>query len=163
MGEASASGLGTVGWREWVSLPDLGIPWIKCKVDTGARTSAIHATELEVSMPDGIETVSFEIHPWQDSDADPVRVTAPVLEHREIRSSNGELSLRPVVRTTIGVGPRSVQADLTLARRYDMGFRMLLGRKALSGTFLIDPAHSYLQGRPPLDVRDRNRGRGGRS
>jgi hypothetical protein len=133
-----------IGWREWVTLPDLGIT-VKAKVDTGARTSAIHATDIVV---EGGE-VEFTVHPHQRDDDDPVRVRLPVLEVREIRPSSGEAVERHVVKTWAKLGRRRWQIELTLASRHDMGFRMLLGRTAVRGRFLVDPAASYLAGGAP--------------
>lgn len=147
----------TVGWREWVSLPDLGVAWTKAKVDTGARSSSLHAVDLEIVEDNGVSIARFGIHPWQGSDLDPVVVEAPVLETRLVRSSNGEEQERPVIRTTVGLGEHRRSIDLTLTRRDAMGFRMLLGREALRQGILVDPRHSYRVGRPPRVVRRRNR------
>jgi hypothetical protein len=138
-----AGGL-VVGWREWVTLPELGIT-VKAKVDTGARTSAIHAVDV---ARDG-ELVTFTVHPHQRDDDDPVRVTLPLVDVREVRSSSGEAVERHVVKTWAKLGRRRWQIELTLASRDEMGFRMLLGRTAVRGRFLVDPAASYLGGVPP--------------
>lgn len=132
-----------VGWREWVTLPDLGVT-VKAKVDTGARTSAIHATDIDV---DG-EVVHFTVFPHQRDDADPRRVSAPLVDLREVRSSSGEADHRPVVRTAVTLHRRRWTIELTLANRDDMGFRMLLGRTGIRGRFMVDPGVSYLAGRP---------------
>lgn len=136
------SGL-VVGWREWVHLPDLGDAVVKAKVDTGARTSAIHATDIVRDGP----RVSFTLHPHQRDDEDAVRVSAPLVDVRDVRSSSGETDERYVVRTTIHLHRRRWAIELTLANRDDMGFRMLLGRTAVRGRFLVDPAVSYLSPR----------------
>lgn len=151
--------MSTVGWREWIALPEWGVPALKAKIDTGARTSAIHAFDLEEFERDGAEWVRFTIHPWQVTDDDPTTVEAPRLDHRTITSSSGTRSERPVVSTDILLGERVVQAELTLTRRDEMGFRMLIGRQALRQGFLVDPARSYLGGRPPKSVRRQNRGK----
>jgi hypothetical protein len=144
-----------VGWREWVRLPDLGVPWVKAKIDTGARTSSLHAFDLEES--DG--RVRFSIHPWQGSDEDPTEVELGVLDLREVRSSSGHVEERYVVVMDLHLAGRVVAAEVTLSRRDEMGFRMLVGREALAQGFLVDSSASYLGGRPPVRVRRRNRGR----
>lgn len=132
-----------VGWREWVQLPGLTPHPVKAKVDTGARTSSLHAFDLRVE--DG--TAHFAVHPHQRSDEDETRVSLPVVEHREVRPSTGEAEDRPVVVVPVHVGPHRLEVELTLSDRDAMGFRMLLGRTALQDVFLVDPAISYAQGR----------------
>ena len=134
------SGL-VIGWREWVRLPDLDIV-VMAKVDTGARTSAIHATDIERRD----DVMHFTVHPHQRDDDDEVRVTAPLVDVREVRSSSGATSERFVVRTPVTLHRRRWLIELTLASRDDMGFRMLLGRTAVRGRFLVDPGVSYLAG-----------------
>lgn len=148
-----------VGWREWASLPGLGVDWIKVKVDTGARTSAIHAFDVVESEHDGQRWVRFSIHPWQGSDDDAVEVSLPVSDVRVVRSSSGHSEERLVVTTAVTLAGRSVDAELTLTRRDEMGFRMLVGRELLRQGFLVDPEASYNGGRPPRGTRRRNRGR----
>ncbi len=142
-----------VGWREWVSLPAWDVAWVKAKVDTGARTSSLHAWDLATFDRGGAPWVRFAIHPWQDSDRDEVQVEAPLVDHREVRSSSGAAEPRPVVRTELSLAGRLVAAEVTLARRDEMGFRMLVGREALRGRFLVDPERSYLGGKPPRALR----------
>ncbi len=152
-----------VGWREWVTLPDLGVPWIKAKLDTGARTSAIHAHHLRiVEEEDGADWAEFEVHPWQRSSIDAVACRAPLVDRRTVRSSTGHEDQRPVVLLTLELAGRARPVEVTLTRRDEMGFRMLVGRQALRPIYLVDPGRSYLGGRPPKDVRRRNRGRGPR-
>lgn len=134
-----------VGWREWVRLPALTPHAVKAKVDTGARTSSLHAFDLHVE--DG--TAHFAVHPHQRSDADESRVSLPILEHREVRPSTGEAEDRPVVVVQALVGAHELEVELTLSDRDAMGFRMLLGRTALQDVFLVDPAISYAQGGHP--------------
>lgn len=148
-----------LGWREWISLDDWDVAHLKAKVDTGARTSSLHAFDLEWFDRDGRPWVRFEIHPWQRSTADAVVADAPVVSTRDIRSSSGVVDHRPVVRTTVTLAGIAVDAEITLTRRDEMGFRMLIGREATRGRFLVDPGSSYLGGRPPKDVRLRNRRR----
>lgn len=147
------------GWREWVSLPGVGVPWVKAKLDTGARSSAIHAFDLVEEEQDGQRWVRFSVHPWQDSDEDAVETRLPVLDVREVRSSSGHAEHRLVVPMDITLIGRTLTAEMTLSNRDEMGFRLLIGREALARGYAVDPARSYLGGRPPLATRRRNRGR----
>ena len=153
------SNLPVLGWREWVSLPEWEVEYLKAKVDTGARTSSLHAFDLEWYEREDAPWVRFEIHPWQRSTADSVVAEAAVVSTRDIRSSSGTVDHRPVVRTSVGLAGATVAAEITLTRRDDMGFRMLVGREAVRRQFVVDPGRSYLGGRPPKDVRLRNRRR----
>lgn len=148
--------LPALGWREWVGFPDHGVEWVKAKVDTGARTSSLHAFDLRRFDRDGAPWVGFEIHPWQRSTADSVRVEVPVFDERLVRPSTGEPQLRQVVKMPVRIGDRVRTVELTLTRRDTMGFRMLLGRQALRGRYLVDAGRSYLGGRPPKATRDAN-------
>ena len=148
-----------VGWREWVSLPDLAVPSIKAKLDTGARTSAIHAFDDEEFTRDGDLWVRYTLQPWQGSLEDPVHTESRVIDRREVRSSSGHSEERLVVPLQVTLAQRTITVQMTLSRRDEMGFRMLLGREALRQGFAVDPARSYLAGRPKLAVRRRNRGR----
>lgn len=137
----------TLGWREWVALPGLGIPAIKAKVDTGARTSALHAFRMESFADHGEEHVRFWIHPLRRLDLQ-VQCEAPVVDRRIVRDSGGHSEERPVIRTTVQGGGRRWEIEVTLTSRDDMLFRMLLGRAALvAGGFVVEPASSYLLGR----------------
>lgn len=148
-----------IGWREWVSFPEWGVPAVKVKIDTGARTSALHAADLEIFERDGQQFAKFSVHPWQRSERDSVEVEAVLLDQREVTSSSGEASVRPVVTAVIDLDGTPETIELTLTRRDDMGFRMLLGRKAMEGRHIVNPAASYLHGRPDLRTRRRNRGK----
>lgn len=152
-----ASADAVAGWREWVGLPDLGVDWVKAKVDTGARSSALHAYDISVVEHDGLEHVRFEIHPWQRSELDARRVELPIVDRRSVRSSTGHEEERLVVRTTIRIVGLDLDAELTLTNRDEMGFRMLVGREALRGRALVDPGRSYLGARPNRALRRRNR------
>ncbi len=147
-----------LGWREWVALDEWSVPYVKAKLDTGARTSSLHAFDLESFEDDGVEWVRFEIHPWQRSTNDPVIATAPVLAWRSVKSSSGRSDDRPVVMTTVSLAGAAIDAEVTLTRRDEMGFRMLIGREALRSRFVVDPGVSYRGGRPPREIRQRNRG-----
>ncbi len=158
MGRPSHSNTLT-GWREWVALPDLGIDWIKAKIDTGARTSSLHAYDLREFEREGEEWVRFTVRPWQESQADAVRVEFPVHDRRAVRSSSGHAQERIVVQLVIRLVDREVLSEVTLSRRDEMGFRMLIGREALRNGFIVDPARSFLGPRAPREARKRNRGK----
>lgn len=147
------------GWREWVSLPDLGVDWIKAKIDTGARTSSLHAFDINEFDREGKPWVRFRVKPWQDSQEDAVVVECPVHDRRAVRSSSGHAQQRIVVRLRIRLVDRESLAEVTLSNRDEMGFRMLIGREALRRGYIIDPARSFLGGRAPREARRRNRGR----
>ncbi len=149
--------LPTLGWREWVGLPDHGVEWLKAKVDTGARTSSLHAAGLHTFQVENREWVRFHVYPWQRSTADAVQVEARVLDRRQVRSSSGSTERRPVVILPVRIGSRTVDVEFTLTRRDQMGFRMLLGRQALRRRFLVDTGRSYLLGQPPGPLRRANR------
>ena len=157
--KTSLSNLTAVGWREWVSFCDWQIDYIKVKVDTGARTSSIHVSNLEYFDKDNQTWIRFLVHPWQENSKDSVSVESRVISQKEVRSSSGCLELRPVVRTTLIVAGQKIQADLTLTNRSQMGFRMLLGREALRKGFLVIPGQSYLGGKPDRSIILKNRGR----
>ena len=146
-----------VGWREWVSLPGIGIPWIKAKLDTGARSSALHAYDIQESA-DG-ERVRFKVRPWQRSLDDIVDVECPVHDRRSVRSSSGHSEDRIVILLEVEIDGRRVTAETTLSQRDQMDFRMLIGREALRQGFLVNPHKSFLTGRAPKLVRRRNRDR----
>ena len=147
------------GWREWVSLPDAGVEWVKAKLDTGARSSAIHAFDLTELERAGDAWVRFSIHPWQRSQEDAVELELPVHDRRAVRSSTGHMQERYVVLMPIVLVGRTITAEITLSSRDEMGFRMLVGREALRQGFLVDSSRSYLGGRPKRVVRRKNRGR----
>ena len=147
------------GWREWVSLPDADVPWIKAKLDTGARSSAIHAFDLERFDRDGEGWVRFSIHPWQRSHDDVHEVTSRLLDTREVRSSNGQVEERYAVLMDVTLVGRTITTVMTLSNRDEMGFRMLIGREALAQGFLVDSARAYVGGRPKRSVRRKNWGK----
>ena len=141
---------GTVGWREWVSLPGLGVPAVKAKIDTGAKTSAIHAWKVHHYRNEGVEHLSFFLHPLQDDDHE-IACVARLLDMREVTSSNGMRQKRFVIETELEMGEQRYPIELTLTNRDEMGFRMLIGRQALRKRWLVDPAKSFLT-RPDLDA-----------
>ena len=149
-----------VGWREWVTLPGAGVPWIKAKIDTGARTSSLHAFDVEeFRRDDGTDAVRFGVRPWQDSDDDAVVVEFPVHDRRMVRSSSGHSEERIVVLMDVMLHGRTMTVEMTLSNRDEMGFRMLIGREALRDGFLVAAGESFLGGRAPRRVRRQNRGR----
>lgn len=139
---------GVAGWREWVSFPDLGVPRIKAKLDTGARSSALHAFAIREFTENGRRMVRFEVHPLQRRAARAVEVVAELLERRMVRPSSGVGQMRRVISTTLEMGGERWPIELTLARRDAMGFRLLLGRQALRGRYMVDPGRSFVLGRP---------------
>ncbi len=137
-----------VGWREWLALPELGISHIKAKVDTGARTSALHTFDLETLDIDGVRSVRFSIHPLQ-REPDVVQCVFPLLDERQVTDSGGHSELRPVIKTDLLMGGKRWPIEITLTNRENMKFRMLLGRTALRGHMLVDSQVSYLVGKRP--------------
>jgi len=136
-----------IGWREWLALPDLNIQAIKAKVDTGARTSALHTFGLEPFECGGILKVKFGVHPLQRRKDIEIKCVADVVDRRRVTSSDGQSEKRYVIRTAVALGKISWPIELTLTNRKSMRFRMLLGRAAIGGYLLVDPAKSYLTGR----------------
>ena len=143
----AVSELLTFGWREWVSLPDIGIRQIKAKVDTGARTSALHAFELRPYSERGRDRVEFLMHPIQKDKDTVVTCTADVLDKRLVTDSGGHKEERYVIGSTLSIGGHSWPIEITLTSRDDMLFRMLLGRTAIKGRAQVNPARSYLVGK----------------
>ena len=145
----------TLGWREWVGLPKLGLPAIKAKVDTGARTSTLHAFELRPFSRDGKNFVEFKIHPLQ-KDADTVITsTAEVIDERYVTDSGGHREKRLIIVTPVTIGAYSWPIEMTLTARDNMMFRMLLGRTAIKGIANVDPSRSYLVGKKPRALSSR--------
>jgi len=136
-----------LGWREWVSLPSLGLGQVKAKVDTGARTSSLHAFELRDFHENGIHKVEFKMHPAQRDQDKVVVCVANIVDQRAVTDSGGHREQRWVIETTIGIGKHAWPVEMNLTSRDDMLFRMLLGRTALKGRALVDPSRSYLIGK----------------
>jgi hypothetical protein len=137
-----------IGWREWVALPQLGVAYIKPKIDTGARSSSLHASEVEEFQRGGRTFVRFKVHPIQRNKSFGVKAEAEVLEYRNVTTSSGQKCWRPVILTEIEILGERWPIELTLADRDAMGFRMLLGREAVRGRFLVDAGKSYYGGKP---------------
>jgi hypothetical protein len=133
-----------IGWREWVSLPALGIPKIKAKIDTGARTSALHAFAIEPFTEHGIKKIRFSIHPLQHNTDVVMRCTAEMADKRLVTDSGGHTEERYVIKTPVVIAGQTWPIEITLTERENMLFRMLIGRKALRHRFLIQPARSFL-------------------
>jgi len=136
-----------VGWREWLTLPELGIPALKAKVDTGARTSALHAYRVESFHHNGALWVRFAIHPLRKRDDVAIECSAAVVDERMVRDSGGHPEKRLVIVTPIRLGDQEWPIEITLTNRETMLFRMLLGRTAMSGRLLVVPDASYLSGK----------------
>ncbi|MGD8999586.1 MAG: ATP-dependent zinc protease [Granulosicoccaceae bacterium] len=136
-----------VGWREWVTLPDLGIRDIKVKIDTGARTSALHAFDLKTFTEDGVKKIWFAIHPLQKRVDVVKECIAEVLDQRWVSDSGGHREKRYVIRTNIALGDNLWPIEMTLTNRDNMKFRMLLGRTAMHDRLIVDPSASYLLGK----------------
>jgi hypothetical protein len=136
-----------LGWREWAALPELGLDRIKVKVDTGARTSTLHTYRVEAFDHGGMPWVRFWVHPLQRSVAMMMICSAPMADRRVVRDSGGHEELRYVIRTPVQLGGAAWPIEVTLTDRDSMGFRMLLGRTALVGRYLVDPGASYLAAR----------------
>lgn len=142
------SSLPIIGWREWVGLPEFGIEAIKVKVDTGARSSSLHASDLREFEREGEKWARFKVHPVQRKRDATVEIEARIIEYRPVRSSSGRVTTRPVVVTQLKLLGITWPVELTLASRDKMGFRMLLGREAFRGRFLVDAGNSYFSEKP---------------
>jgi hypothetical protein len=148
-----------LGWREWVSLPGLGLA-CKAKVDIGARSSALHAFDIEAFGRRGRRMVRFSVHPVQRDASKTVVAEAGPAGDRMVRNSSGRAELRPVTATDLSLGGEIWHIEITLTRRDVMGFRMLLGRQAIRGRFVVDPARSFLLGPGPAGAGGAGRGGG---
>ena len=138
-----------IGWREWVALPALGLGRIKAKVDTGARTSTLHAFYLEPFEKDGRKYVKFRVHPLQNRTDAEIECVAEVVDEREVTDSGGHCERRLVIVTEVKIKERQWTVELTLTDRDTMKFRMLLGRTAIRGRYIVDPSRSFLTGKTP--------------
>ena len=141
----STFGQQIIGWRENVSLPQLNIDRVKAKIDTGARSSALHAFKIQELIVDNKTIIRFQVHPRQRDDKTIITSEAELLEYRKVKNSGGIAQLRPVVKTVVQLKEQKWTIELTLTNRDVMGFRMLLGRQAVRNKFLVDPGRSFLQ------------------
>lgn len=136
-----------LGWREWIGFPELGIAQVKAKVDTGARTSCLHAFFVEPFERDNERWVRFDIHPRQRNTTEVIRCEAPVRGQRIVRDSGGHEELRYVIESAVTIGDDRHIIEITLTDRDSMKFRVLLGRTAIRGHYLVDSGRSYLCGK----------------
>ncbi|WP_373086103.1 ATP-dependent zinc protease [Sneathiella sp.] len=143
----SANGKIIVGWREWVTFPGLLDEAVKAKIDSGARTSAVHAVDIQTFTERGAPHVSFMLYPLQRRQKPAVKCIAEICDEREVTSSTGHRHNRYVIEVEARLGCVTWPIELTLADRAPMGFRLLLGRQALKSRFLIDPNRSFISGR----------------
>lgn len=137
-----------LGWREWVALPELNLQHIKAKIDTGARSSALHAFTLDPYRKGGQRWIMFAIHPEQKHTDTIIECHAPIKDRRFVSDSGGHKQRRYVIESQLLLGQTLISAEITLTNRDNMQFRMLLGRTAMNGRFIIDPSASYVQGEP---------------
>lgn len=136
-----------IGSEEWCTLPELGLPAVKARVDSGARTSSLHAFNIQIFERDGVNFVRFDVHPIQANRKIVKRCEARLIERREVRSSSGHLEQRPVISTKVELGEQSWDIEITLTNRDPMGYRMLLGREAMAGRLIVDPEGSFTLGK----------------
>jgi len=137
-----------LGWREWIALPELGINPIKAKIDTGARTSALHAFMIDPYKKGKQPWVRFAIHPIQKQTDVVIECHAPVKDRRIVSDSGGHKQRRYVIETDLVIGTHRINAEITLTNRDSMLFRMLIGRTALGNAYFINAHASFLQGHP---------------
>ena len=134
--------LDSIGWREWVSFPELKIKTIKAKIDTGARTSALHVSNIKILKR--TNRVTFTIHPVQRQRNPVINTSAELIGERSVKSSNGDTTIRPVIKTKLKIGKRVFSIELTLVNRDLMGFRLLLGRSAMKKRYLVNSGQSFM-------------------
>lgn len=136
-----------IGWREWVTFADLKIPRIKAKIDTGARSSALHAYDIQCyKTKQGKLRAKFSVHPLQRNNQHIIQCHADVIDQRYVKSSSGQKELRTTIKTNLQLGNDIWPIELTLTNRDSMGFRLLIGRTALRRKFIVDPHRSFLIG-----------------
>lgn len=139
-----------LGWREWVALPELNIAQIKAKIDTGARSSALHAYTIDPYRKGGQRWVMFAIHPIQKHCEVSIECHAPIKDRRLVSDSGGHKQRRYVIETQLILGPSIIRAEMTLTNRDSMLFRMLIGRTAMNNYFMVNPNISFAQGKPHI-------------
>jgi hypothetical protein len=136
-----------LGWREWIEFPELGVAQVKAKVDTGARTSCLHAFFVESFERESVPWVRFGVHPRRNDAETEIYCEAPIKDRRSVRDSGGHEEQRYVIETLVTVGTRQHRIEVTLTDRDTMKFRALLGRTAIQGLYVVDSARSYVQGK----------------
>ena len=136
--------LPVIGWREWVSLPYLRIQKIKAKIDTGAKTSAIHAFNIKYEKDEGKTFIKFDVYNHPNNTDSIISIKKRLVGKASVKSSNGLSELRPVIKTKINIGDYVFPIKITLTKRHNMKFRLLIGREALNNRFVVDTGHSYL-------------------
>jgi hypothetical protein len=144
---AVAHDMTQVGWREWFALPDLGLPLIKAKIDTGARSSSLHVESWELVDRHDHRWVAFVLRPGSRRGR-AKRIEAPVLDTREVTDSSGNRALRPFILTTVMLGSRAWPVEINLTNRQSMLFPLLIGRTAMARRLVVDPSRSFVLGRP---------------
>ena len=141
-----------LGSEEWCSFPELGIPAIKARVDSGAKTSALHAINIAPFIKEGENWVKFDINPIQNNLKTVIHCEAKLIDKRVVKSSSGFREQRYVIQTKLAIGNGIWEIEMTLTNRDSMGFRMLLGREAMSGRILVDPEQKYLLGQTSTEI-----------
>jgi ribosomal protein S6--L-glutamate ligase len=138
----------TIGWKEWFAFEKLGLPAISGKIDTGAKTSSLHAFNIEPFCKNSVDYVRFDIHPLQKDKTVVRTCVAKVVDYRYVSDSSGKKEKRYVIKSTLSIGKKTINIEITLANRDSMAFRMLLGREAIKkAKMLVDPSKSFLQGK----------------
>lgn len=137
-----------VGSEEWCSLPSIGIPTIKARVDSGAKTSALHAINIKTYTKDNQEWVKFDVNPIQNNAKALIHCDAKLIDQRIVKSSSGFREKRYVIQTQVSLGGKTWEIEVTLTNRDSMGYRMLLGREAMSGRVMVDPEQKFVLGQP---------------
>lgn len=140
------------GSEEWCAFPQINIPTIKARVDSGAKTSSLHAVNIVSFKKNGIAWISFDVHPLQNNGKTTVHCEAPVYDRRRVKSSSGSSEMRFVIKTVLSMAEDTWEVELTLTNRDSMGYRMLLGRQAMAGKILVDPEASFLLGEPSAEL-----------
>ncbi|MEM6426148.1 MAG: RimK/LysX family protein [Cyanobacteria bacterium P01_D01_bin.128] len=143
------SNLPLIGWREWLTLPELGVDQVKAKIDTGARSSALHVLNLDFFERDGQSWATFQVFENYATQQSTDAVEMILTDQRHIKNSGGQIEYRPIVRTAVTLGRQSWDIELSLTTRESMRFPMLLGRQAVRGRFWVDPGRSFLHGSIP--------------
>lgn len=132
-----------IGSEEWCGLPQLNIPGVKARIDSGAKTSALHAVNINQFKKNGQPWISFDVHPLQKDGKTTIHCEAPLLDKRKVKSSSGNSEVRFVIKTVLAIAGETWEIEVTLTNRDSMGYRMLLGRQAMSGKILVDPEESF--------------------